>query len=192
MIKKTLVFVLAIVILLLGFGSKFSWLKKIEYKTTGSEVERNPRVLERYKSELYSLDDIQINTLMANGNFNKGDLIYKIIDITEDLSGNIKIYLVEVINEADGPGLMQSEGIIAVDKGSNAKLIDFDSVWGYFHHAKDFSLNMKTHDIKEIISYTDDGPVLSIHKNTFVNHGMAEYFDKYLVTESGFSHLGGN
>ena len=175
---------------ILSFGS-FVLLKRNVITTNNSNVNKKTFRLGKYTSELYRLNEAQINNLITNGNQNKGDLSYKIIDTTEDALGNIKIYLVEVTNNNDSPGLKQSEGIIAVDENSGSKLIDFDSVWGYFHHDKDFDLNMKTQDIKDIIGKTNNGDVvLTIHKNTFVNHGLGEYLDIYRLAEEGFVFVG--
>jgi len=175
---------------ILSFGS-FVLLKRNGITTNNSNVNKKTFILEKYETELYRLDEAQINNLITNGNQKKGDLSYKIIDTTEDALGNIKIYLVELTNNNDSPGLKQSEGIIAIDKKTGSKLIDFDSVWGYFHHEKDFDLNMKTHDIKDIIKETNNngGLELTIHKTDLFYHGMPEYFDRYRLSDRGFEYL---
>ncbi len=186
MIKKILLSTLVVFILLLWFGGKFGWLK-INSDKSLSVAERTSQKLERYGNlEICKLSNEEIRKLFEERSLVNQNCEYKIID--EIRSKDINIYLLSV-NKLQGK-FWEYEGLIAINEALDQMLVDFDYVWGYFHHAKDFDLNMKTHDIEDIISHTDNGPVLSIHKNTFINRGMAEYFDKYLVTESGFSHLG--
>jgi len=173
---------------ILSFGS-FVLLKRNGITTNNSNVNKKTFILEKYETELYRLDEAQINNLITNGNQKKGDLSYKIIDTTEDALGNIKIYLVEVTNNNDSPGLKQSEGIIAVDKKTGAMLIDFDSVWGYFHHDKDFDLNMKYRDIKDIVRRIDNDGNIEITINKETPGHDAIYQDIYGLSDNGFEYL---
>jgi len=188
--NKKLIKIVPSAVFLIGILSYGSFvLLKRNGMTNNSHVNKKTFILEKYETELYRLDEAQINNLIANGNQNKGDLSYKIIDTTEDALGNIKIYLVEVTNNNDSPGLKQSEGIIAVDKKTGALLIDFESVWGYFHHDKDFDLNMKYRDIKNIVKDIDNDGKVEITINKETNNHDKIFMDIYRLSGGGFEYF---